>query len=122
MTALQSAITREIVATAEEYIQVVTTVNNQKKANQIARSLLDTRAAACVQIIGPVVSSCWWKGQVLQTNEWICVAKARVEDYDRLEDVIKSLHPYEVPEILATPIQFGYPAYLNWIRDETTPR
>jgi periplasmic divalent cation tolerance protein len=119
---MQSAISRRLVETAEEYVQVLTTVDDEKKAGEIAESLLSTRAAACVQIIGPIVSSCWWKGKLLHANEWICIAKARAEDYDKVESIIKNIHPYEVPEILAMPVVFGNPAYLHWIHDETAAR
>jgi periplasmic divalent cation tolerance protein len=115
---MQSAVSRDV-GYADECVQVLTTVDNEKKAGEIAESLLRTRAAACVQIIGPIVSSCWWKGQLLRAKEWICVAKARAEDYERVESIIKNVHPYEVPEILAVPVLFGNQAYLAWIRNET---
>jgi periplasmic divalent cation tolerance protein len=104
----------------EEYIQVLTTVDDEKKASEIANAILDERVAACVQILGPISSSYWWKGKIEHAKEWICLAKARAEDYEKLQAVIKSVHPYEVPEILAVPVSFGNPAYLNWVRDETT--
>jgi len=102
-----------------KFIQVLTTVDDEKKANDIARAILEKRVAACVQVFGPISSSYWWKGKIEQAKEWICLAKARADDYEELQSVIKSVHPYEVPEIIATPITFGNPAYLNWVRDET---
>ena len=104
-----------------EYIQLATTVNDEKKAKEIARELLENRMVACVQIIGPIKSSCWWKDKIIQTNEWMCLANARAEDYGKIEDALKKVHPYDVPEILAVPI-FGNLAYLNWIHEETAPR
>jgi len=108
--------------TMSDYIQVHTTVDDEKKAREIARLLLETRVAACVQIIGPIDSSGWWKGKIQRVNEWICMAKARAVDYERIEDMIMNTHPYEIPEILAVPIYFGSPAYLRWLRDETSPQ
>ena len=105
-----------------EYVQVVTTINDQRKAGEIARTLLETRVAACVQIIGPITSSCWWKGKIIQTNEWMCLAKAKTKDYKKIETIIRNTHPYKVPEILAVPIHFGNPEYLSWISEETLPR
>ena len=104
----------------EEYIQVLTSVNDEKKASEIANAILERRVAACVQILGPILSSYWWKGKIEQAKEWICLAKAKTEDYEELQAVIRSIHPYEVPEILATPIAYGNPEYLNWVRDETS--
>jgi len=102
-----------------EFIQVLTTVDDEGKAKGIANAILEKRLAACVQVIGPISSSYWWKEKIEHSKEWICLAKARAEDYEQLQSVIKSVHPYEVPEIIATPISFGNPAYLNWVRDET---
>ena len=102
-----------------EFIQLATTVNDEKKANEIASVLMERRVVACVQILGPIKSSCWWKGKIIQTNEWMCLAKARMEDYEKIEDAIKSVHPYVLPEILAFPI-FGEPKYLSWIHEETS--
>jgi len=107
-------------ANMNEYIQVITTVNDERKADEIARLLLTKRIVACVQIIGPISSSCWWKGQMVEANEWMCLAKAMAENYEEIQATIKSTHPYEVPEILAVPVHFGNPAYLSWIREETT--
>jgi periplasmic divalent cation tolerance protein len=104
----------------EEYIQVLTTVDDEKKASEIASAVLEKRVAACVQILGPISSFYWWKGKIEQAREWICLAKAKAEDYEKLQAVIKGIHPYEVPEILATPVSFGNPAYLKWVRDETS--
>ena len=104
-----------------EFIQILTTVNDEKKAGEIARLLLRKRIVACVQIIGPISSSCWWKGSMVEAKEWMCLAKARAIDYEEIEATIKSAHPYEVPEILAVPVHFGNPAYLSWIREETAP-
>jgi len=105
-----------------ECIQVVTTVDDEKKANEIARVLLETRLVACVQIIGPIKSSCWWKGKIMKGEEWMCLANARTKDYEKIQATIKTMHSYDVPEILAFPIYFGNSAYLNWIHEETASR
>jgi periplasmic divalent cation tolerance protein len=107
---------------ANEYLQVLTTVNDERKAREISRTLLETRLAACVQILGPIASSCWWKGKIIHANEWMCLAIARTDDYKEIEGIIENSHPYEVPEILAVPVYFGNSAYLNWISEETAPR
>lgn len=103
----------------DEYIQVLTTVDDENKANAIAKELLEKRAAACVQVLGPITSSYWWKDRIEQAKEWICLAKCKTEDYEKIQAVIKSVHPYEVPEILAVPVSLGNPDYLKWIREAT---
>jgi periplasmic divalent cation tolerance protein len=105
-----------------EFIQVLTTVDDEKKASEIARVLLEKHVAACVQVLGPIASSYWWNGKIERTNEWMCIAKARAADYEIIESAIRGIHTYEVPEILAFSIYSGYPAYLKWIREETAPR
>ncbi len=103
-----------------EFIQVSGTVNSKEIANRIARKLLDERVTSCVQVLGPIHSNYWWKGKVDRAREWICLIKARTNDYSRIETSIKSVHPYDVPEILALPVLRGNTDFLNWIRKETT--
>jgi periplasmic divalent cation tolerance protein len=104
------------------FIQVLTTVDSEEKAKKIVSSLLESRAAACVQVLGPIDSSYWWKGRVERAREWICLAKGKTSDYRRMEKAIKLVHPYEVPEILATPVSKGNARYLQWISAETSSR
>ena len=103
-----------------EYIQVVTTTDNPNLAHKIARALLERRAAACVQVVGPVRSKYWWKGKIEEAEEWVCMIKARAADYDRIEALITEAHSYEVPEILAFPVQMGSRRYLEWLDAETS--
>ena len=102
-----------------EFIQVSTTVNSKEGADKIARKLLDERLASCVQVLGPIHSNYWWKGRIDRIREWICLIKARANDYSRIEASIRGMHPYDVPEILALPVLRGDIDYLNWIRTET---
>ena len=102
-----------------EFIQVSTTVNSKEGANKIARKPLDERLASCVQVLGPIHSNYWWKGRIDRIREWICLIKARANDYSRIEASIRGMQPYDVPEILALPVLRGDIDYLNWIRTET---
>lgn len=99
-------------------IQVITTVDSKKKAKEIANALLNKRLAACVQIFH-VSSAYWWKNKIERAKEWMCVIKARAAVYPKIEVVIKSLHPYSVPEILAFPVIDGNKPYLKWLEKET---
>jgi periplasmic divalent cation tolerance protein len=102
-----------------EFIQVITAVDSEEKAEEITRKLLEERLASCVQTLGPARSRYWWEGKIEEAEEWLCLIKAKATDYDKIESLIKELHPYEVPEILATPITAGNPDYLDWLRRET---
>jgi periplasmic divalent cation tolerance protein len=102
-----------------EYIQVVTTTERQADAQQIARALVEERLAACVQVVGPITSTYRWQGQIETSQEWQCWAKSRRGLYDEIEQAIRRLHPYEVPEILALPVLAGSASYLAWVDNET---
>ena len=102
------------------YIQVVTTTDSANLASTIAQTLLERRAAACVQVFGPVQSKYWWKGKIEAAEEWVCMIKARSADYETIEALISEAHSYEVPEILAFPVQQGSRRYLEWIEAETS--
>ena len=103
-----------------EYIQVLTTVDGEEKAKELQRLLVEHRAAACVQVLGPISSTYWWEGQIEETKEWMCLAKTQATQYGRLESLVKENHPYSVPEILALPIVTGNEEYLAWVKAETT--
>lgn len=105
-----------------EYIQVITTIDRKDAAEKIAGEVLQRRLAACFQILGPVVSRYWWKGEIEEAEEWLCVMKSTVDLYGELERTIRELHPYEVAEILALPVMEGNPDYLEWIGREVAPR
>ena len=100
-------------------IQVVTTTENEVDARRIAAKLMEGRLAACVQIGGPIESHYRWQGQLEAAKEWTCTIKTRRELYDQVEATIREMHPYDVPEILATPVVVGSESYLDWLRKET---
>ncbi|MFH1125145.1 MAG: divalent-cation tolerance protein CutA [Pseudomonadota bacterium] len=102
------------------YIQLFTTTEKKEDARKIAREVVRRRLAACVQIIGPVSSTYWWKEGIEEAEEWLCVVKSREELYEKLEKAIRDVHPYEVPEILAMPVVKGSPDYLRWLDRETS--
>ncbi|MGO9136334.1 MAG: divalent-cation tolerance protein CutA [Syntrophales bacterium] len=102
------------------YIQVMTTTDNKEDAEKIAMSLVEKRLAACVQIAGPITSLYRWKGNIEKTQEWQCWIKSKEILYKEIEKAIKSVHPYEVPEIIAIPIVAGSRGYLQWLESEVT--
>ena len=102
-----------------EFIEVCTTADREEIANRIAKKLLAERLASCVQVFGPINSSYWWNGKIERAREWMCLIKARADDYRKIEAAIRRVHPYDVPEILAFPVLYGNSDYLRWIRKET---
>ena len=98
-----------------EFIQITTTTDTEELAMQIAAKLVEKKIAACAQVSGPITSIYEWKGKIENTREWYCVIKTRKNLYQEVEEAIKALHPYEVPEIIALPILEGNKDYLDWI-------
>ena len=103
----------------EPLLQIVTTTASAEEARRIATALVERRLAACVQIVGPVESVYRWQGKIETANEWQCQIKTRQSKYTAVEAAIRELHTYEVPEILAIPINDASPAYRQWLIDET---
>ena len=102
----------------EEYIQVFTTTEKKEDAVKIAKALIEKRLAGCIQIVGPIVSTYWWKGNVEIAEEWSCFIKSKKILYEELEKAIKEIHPYETPEIIAMAIVSGSKDYLEWLSSE----
>ncbi len=100
------------------YIQVVTSVGSRTDAQAIARTLVERRLAGCVQVVGPITSTYWWEGKVEEAEEYLCLIKTRQDMFTTLEATIASLHPYDVPEILALPVSAGSQRYLDWLKSE----
>ena len=100
------------------YIQVFTTVAKRSDAERIARILSESRLAACIQIVGPITGIYRWKGKIRKSKEWLCIAKSKKDHYKMIEEAIKKVHSYELPEIIATPIIKGSREYLGWIAKE----
>ena len=103
-----------------QFIEVHTTIDSKEGAQKIAQALVAQRLAAFVQVSGPIVSTYWWQGKVEQAEEWVCTAKTRRELYTALEQAIRQVHPYDVPEIVAVDLVAGHASYLDWIAQETS--
>ncbi|MGB9668510.1 MAG: divalent-cation tolerance protein CutA [Thermosulfidibacteraceae bacterium] len=99
------------------YIMVITTTDNKELAEKIAMELLEKKLAGCIQIIGPIKSSYWWKNKIETTEEFLVFIKSKEELFGRIAKTIKELHSYTVPEIIAFPIKNGLKEYLNWLDD-----
>lgn len=104
-----------------EYRLVLTTCPDAELAQAIARTLVEERLAACVNVLPPVQSVYRWEGQIESASEYLLLAKIKSSDYPAVEKRICELHSYEVPEVIALPIVAGWPAYLAWLADPDHP-
>ena len=95
------------------------TAANEDEAAAIARSLVETRLAACVNIIKNVRSVYAWQGKIEDDAEVIMIAKTRKGLFEALAKKVRELHSYKVPEIIALPVVGGSEDYLKWIREST---
>lgn len=86
-------------------------------ALQLANTLIDEKLAACINIVPGLTSIYRWQGKRETGTEELLMIKSTQDNYPVLESRIKELHPYELPEVIAVPIQAGLPAYLNWVNE-----
>ncbi len=100
---------------------VLTNCPDAASADRIALALVEQGLAACVNQLAPVHSTYRWQGNVERATELPLLIKTTRERYGDVEQAIRHLHPYEVPEIIAMPVSAGYAAYLRWIEAETQP-
>ena len=98
---------------------VYCTCPDQTTAERIAEAVLIERLAACANIVPGLISIFRWQGQIRRDPELLLILKTREAVYSLLEGRIRELHPYEVPEIVALPIQAGAADYLGWLTDNT---
>lgn len=102
-------------ASSGGYILVTTTCSDRASLQQIAEHLVDSRLAACVQFSGPVLSVYRWEEKLESTQEWLLQVKTRASLWETVVATINSLHPYDVPELLATPLAHIAPDYERWL-------
>ena len=100
---------------------VLTNLPDRAAAERLADALIEKKLAACINILAPCRSVYRWQGAVQHEEEHPMLIKTTPERYAALEAAIRAGHPYELPEIVAVPIERGLPAYLNWVDEETTP-
>jgi periplasmic divalent cation tolerance protein len=100
---------------------VFTNLPDRGAAEQLADMLIDRQLAACVNILAPCRSVYRWKGAVQHDEEHPMLIKTTAECYPALEQALRGAHPYELPEIIAVPIERGLAAYLDWVAAETRP-
>lgn len=102
------------------YVQVVTTTDSEETAAALARGVVDAGLGACVQVF-PIRSFYRWDGAVRDDPEWRLEIKTAQSRLEALVEHVTTRHPYDVPEIIATPVTGGNTAYLDWVDEETAP-
>lgn len=103
----------------EQALLVLTNVADIASARLLARALVEQRLAACVNMLPAVQSVYRWNGAVEEAAEVTLLVKTTAARYPELEQAIRLLHPYDLPELIALPISAGLPPYLAWISQET---
>ncbi len=103
-----------------ELLLVLTTFAQPEEAQTIVRQLVEERLIACGNLLPEVTSIYRWQGEIETAGEVIALLKTTRSHYPALEARLRSLHPYEVPEIVAIPAERGLRAYLDWVNRETS--
>ena len=101
-----------------DYIVVYVTAPEDEAVN-LAKTLVEERLVACVNIVPGLRSIYWWQGKVEDGPEVLCIMKTRGNLFESMRDRVRELHSYEVEEIIALPILAGNLPYLDWIKENT---
>jgi len=105
-----------------EVLLVLTNLPDRAVAERIAETLVTDGLAACVNVPAECASVYRWQGKVEHASEVPLLIKTTRAAYPELENALRGLHPYELPEIIALPVSAGLPDYLNWVAQETVPK
>ncbi len=98
-------------------ITVLVTCGSEEEAVKIAKALVEERLAACANLISPIRSIYRWEGKIWDEKEWLLIIKTQSHRFEELEKRVKSLHSYNVPEIIGIPIVEGSQPYLKWLEE-----
>ena len=104
----------------EEFVVVLVTASSPDEAVNIAGALVEERLAACANVVGPIRSIYRWQDAVEDAEEHLLVIKARASDFVALEERVRELHGYDVPEVIALPLRTGSAPYLAWLAESTS--
>ena len=105
--------------TPDEFVVVLVTAGSVDEAAAIGRALVESRLAACANVVGPIRSIYRWQDAVEDAAEHLLLLKARAADLAALEAAVRARHSYDVPEVLALPVRGGSAAYLAWLAEST---
>ncbi len=102
-----------------DFVVILVTAGSAEEAERVGRTLVEERLIGCANVVGPIRSIYRWEGAVEEATEHLLVLKARAGDVAVVEDRIRGLHSYRVPEVLALPVRAGSAAYLTWLAEAT---
>jgi periplasmic divalent cation tolerance protein len=100
-----------------ERLLVITTVARAEDGEYLAREAVERRLAACVNLLPPMTSVYRWHGDVTREEERLVLFKTRADRFAALRDLLLEIHPYDLPEVIAVPIETGSDGYLKWLDD-----
>jgi periplasmic divalent cation tolerance protein len=104
---------------SSDHVIVASTTDSEESARALAAGAIDAKLGACAQIVGPITSVFRWEGEVQTEQEWRVEIKTAGDRVAALTEHIRANHGYDVPEIIATPIDGGSADYLSWLVEET---
>jgi periplasmic divalent cation tolerance protein len=104
---------------SEQVLVILVTVESQKEAIKIGEGMVNAKLAACANIIPRIQSIYRWNGKVVKAQEVLLILKSTKIRYRALEKAIKAMHTYEIPEIIALPVERGLDHYVKWVQCET---
>ena len=102
-----------------EALVVYITAPNEEESAKIARALVEERLAGCVNIIKPIRSIYRWQENIEDDTETLMIVKTQKRLFESLENRVRELHSYSVPEIIAVPVVEGSKDYLKWLEEVT---
>jgi len=105
----------------DQLLIATTTVATQQQAQEIARALVTDHLAACVQIEGPITSYYAWAGKLEESSEWRLTIKTLSGRESAVASRVQAMHPYELPQWIATVAPIASPGYFNWVRESVQP-
>ena len=99
----------------------LSTFPDRETAERVATTLVEARLAACVNLLPGVRSIYRWQGEVEATGEVLALFKTTQDSYPQFEEMLRELHPYDVPEIVALPVEQALGAYASWVTENVRP-
>jgi len=101
----------------ERFLLILTTAGSDEQAREIARALVERRLAACVNVQPSGCSVFRWRGEIQEEAERLLVIKSSARLFERVRDAIRELHSYDLPEVIAVPVETGDTEYLAWLSE-----
>lgn len=98
---------------------VFVTAGSQMEAEKISNAVVKSHAAACATVFPGVRSLYWWEGKLVNEEESVVLFKTTADRFPELQKIVRAIHSYKVPEVIAVPVTEGLPQYLEWVRTET---